>query len=96
MEEWKPIPKSRGQYEASTCGRIRNARTGRILATQVSKTGTMVIGLNGFMSGRNYTVAQLVGMAFYPEARGRVQHRNGNRYDNRPENLIFSEDYYVE
>lgn len=96
MEVWKPIPQSHGSYEASSLGRIRNARTGRILKTQKSASGTMILTLTGYMGGRSYTVAKLVGMAFKPKAKGRVSHKNGNRYDNRPENLIFSEDYYVE
>ena len=90
METWRPIPKSRGQYEASSLGRIRNARTGRMLKITRFKTGDR-LALHGFMAGRSYTVGQLVMMAFHPEKKGYVRHKDGNKYNNRIENLYVEE-----
>ena len=83
-EEWRPILKSKGQYEASSLGRIRNVRTGRILHSYIYRDGNR-IKLSGFMSGRSYTVGALVWSAFHPDDKGRVYRINkqrGDRLDN--------------
>ena len=87
-EIWKPIKKSRGQYEASSFGRIRNKRTGRILVIKEARSRSPMLTLYGFMGGRSYTVGQLVAMAFFPDEKDyRVFHKNKNLNDSRPENL---------
>lgn len=85
-EEWRVIPKSRGQYEASTLGRIRNAHTGRVLRQFQFRNGSYGVTLAGYLN-RSYTVSQLVGAAFYPDREGRACHRNGDVKDNRAENI---------
>ena len=85
-EEWKLIPKSRGQYEASTLGRIRNAHTKRILRQFQFRNGSYGVNLAGYLN-RTYTVSQLMGATFYPDRQGRACHKNGNVRDNRVENI---------
>lgn len=86
MEEWRVVPKSRGQYEVSTLGRVRNANTGRILKQFRFKNGSYGVQLGGYLC-RTYTIGQLMAMAYYPDRQGRACHRNGNVQDNRVENI---------
>lgn len=93
MEEWKTFPPSRGQYEISNLGRVRNARTGRILKGFTYKTGAKGVNLGGHVK-KTYTIAKLVAYCFLTTQSGRVTHIE-NLSDDRPENLIvWTEDYY--
>ncbi len=101
MEEWRPVV---GQcaYEVSSEGRIRRCapghrqgvgrgRVGYILRPSVSRFGYYRIELLQF--GRRYKllVHRLVAEAFLgprPEHL-EVNHKNGNKLDNRPDNLEY-------
>lgn len=85
-EEWRPIPKSKGQYEMSTLGRVRNVQTGRILKQFRFSNGSYGVQLAGYLH-RTYTVGQLVAMTFYPGEEGRACHKNGDIKDNRVTNI---------
>ena len=91
VEEWRKIPKSKGQYEASNTGKIRNAYTGRVLKAKKLSGGNMGVGLQGWMGTRTWTVMQLVGMAFLPNAK-RLKHK-GDITDDRLENIEVLEEY---
>lgn len=97
-EEWRPIPGLHG-YEASSCGRIRSIprvvvdtlgrpqrKPGRVLALVRMKRGYLKFGTNR----RGHLVSRAVLMAFVgPPQSGfhEACHCNGDRADNRPENL---------
>lgn len=91
MEEWRKIPISRGQYEVSNMGRVRNAHTKHLLSIKQNKNGTPIIHLNGYMKGRSYTIGQLVAMTFMPDEKGRVMHKSKDITDNRVTNLYVVE-----
>jgi hypothetical protein len=83
-EVWASIPGE--HYEASSCGRIRNARTGRVLKPMMMRNGYMRVQ----PGARRYRfVHRLVCAAFNgaPEGDLQVDHINKIRDDNRPENL---------
>ena len=86
MEDWKMIPKSKGQYEISTLGRVRNSYTGRILKQFKFRNGSYGVQLGGYLC-RSYTIGQLMAMTYYPGRHGRACHRNGDVKDNRVENI---------
>lgn len=86
MEEWREVPGSRGQYEVSSKGRVRNTKTMRILKQFLFKNGSYGVQLAGYLQ-RTYTIGQLIAMAFYPDEKGRACHRNGNVKDNRVSNI---------
>lgn len=86
MKEWRVIPKSRGQYEVSSTGEVRNAQTGRILKQFQFQNGSYGVTLGGYLN-KTFTVGQLVAMAFYPDEVGRATHRNRDVKDNRVENI---------
>jgi hypothetical protein len=86
MEKWRVVPKSKGQYEISTLGRVRNAYTGRILKQFKFRNGSYGVQLAGYL-GRTYTIGQLMATTFYPDESGRACHINGDVKDNRVENI---------
>lgn len=92
VETWIPIPGLR-DYEASTDGRIRRATSrtntvaGRVLRGSRDKGGYIRVKL----SGRTRAFAhRLVALAFHgPSEKPHVNHINGVKTDNRPENLEY-------
>ena len=97
MEFWKDIPYWEGKYQISSLGRVRSLnfkQTGKI------KVMSGITDIKGYKSiafrpnGRNskqkhYMIHRLVAEAFIPNPENKpfVNHRNGERGDNRKENL---------
>lgn len=89
MEEWRPVMGFEGLYEVSSIGRVRNRR-GYVLKQSVTSWGYWRVGL--FRQGegtREQRVHRLVALAFIPliEGKTHVNHINGDKQDNRFENL---------
>jgi hypothetical protein len=97
-EAWRPVPGFRG-FEASSRGRVRSLRRGvRVLSQHVHNSRGAYLATSAARGKRwrSHLVHQLVALAFHgpppgPTGRGsrdwQVNHRNGDRRDNRPENL---------
>jgi hypothetical protein len=88
VEIWKPVPSSNGRYSASDLGRIRthSDRWGRdrILKSRVGRKGYC-------FAGHDTCVHSAVAEAFLgskPEGK-QINHINGDKTDNRPENLEY-------
>lgn len=92
-EEWKPIAGYEGRYSVSSDGRIRSEKTGKIMATGLTKAsgGYANVKLLDGSGQKTFTVHRLVADAFVindePDKKVEVDHVNGNRMDNRAENL---------
>lgn len=89
-EEWRPIP-GFAPYEASTLGRVRNARSERILRpVNVGPKRCQYLAVRVDGRSRQY-VHRLVAAAFHGEPVGRLIacHMNGTRTDNRPGNIYW-------
>lgn len=86
IEEWKEIPSYIG-YEASTLGRIRNKKTGKVLKPDNSSGYSRVI-----LNKKNGSIHRLVAEAFLPnlENKRTVNHINGIKLDNRLCNLEWA------
>lgn len=86
MPRWKKID-GKPNYSVSDTGGIRNDKTGRILKLSKHSCGYLQV-----MLGRKTTpvyVHRVVAMAFVlnPEHKPQVDHINGDKMDNRAENL---------
>lgn len=104
MEIWRSIPGYEGAYEVSTRGRVRskdrmcpgkNGRsephTGKLIKPQRLKSGYYEVSLCSHGKRTHRTIHSLVAEAFLgPRPSGHdVMHLNGDRSDNRLENLNY-------
>ena len=90
MEEWRKIPGYDDRYSASSEGRIRNDKTGRIMKTHDNQNGQECLILT--VGGVKYScrVSRLVLLAFYGEPEGdefEAAHLDGDYFNNRLDNL---------
>lgn len=96
MEEWK-ICEGFPQYEVSTLGKIRRATNslhrnnkGRLIKPFLSYGYPRVYLQTGQGTGKKAVIHRLMALTFLgppPKDRPVVNHKNGNRQDNRIENL---------
>lgn len=88
-EIWKPVPGIE-KYHASTLGRIKNIRTGRIVRGENSK-GYRRLEIWDSETKTPYRVFmhRMVLITFVPNPHNKPcsNHKNGRRWDNRVENL---------
>lgn len=91
MERWKAIPGTEGYIEVSDQGRVRSwlRGTARILKTQQDKKGYHRLRVTINRVKHSYKLHREVARAFIPNPHNlpQVNHRNGNKSDNRVENL---------
>lgn len=92
LETWRDIP-GFPDYQVNALGEVRSCKLGRwkpIRATPHSKTGYLVVSLR--VGGRylSRSLHRLVAATFLGPAKGRdVNHRNGDKQDNRLCNLEY-------
>ena len=88
-EEWRVIPGSEN-YEVSSLGRVRSIRSGKLLSPWLAGIGYHYIEVG---RARRTTVHRLVCETFHgppPDGQGHVAHFDGNKLNNRPENLRWA------
>lgn len=90
MEQWKVVPGTDGAIEVSNEGRIKsNLRDGRILKATSDQKGYLRLRVTINRQKHSYKVHRLVAQAFVdnPQGRPQVNHKDGNKQNNRAENL---------
>lgn len=89
MEKWKDINQWEGLYEVSTSGKVRNIKTGRILVGDTNSCGYKRVGLYNKSRRQRFFVHRLVAQAFIPNPNNKpqVNHIDGNKENNRVDNL---------
>ena len=89
METWREIPFANGEYLVSDSGRVKTAKTGRVLTPIVDQRGYERVCLFKVHRDRRYKVHRLVAMAFIPntECKEQVNHKDGNKRNNSVDNL---------
>lgn len=87
-EIWLPIARTNGAGLVSNIGRIKRAKTGRILKPFRKVSGYYCIAV-GYPKSQTFSVARAVASAFVPNPDGKpeVNHINGIKADNRAVNL---------
>lgn len=90
--EWKPVVGYEEHYEVSNKGDIRNKHNGRLLVPKLDRYGYLHLGLRYKKPRKWLTVHRAVAEAFIPnpENKATADHINGNKLDNRPENLRWA------
>lgn len=90
-ERWLPIEGFRN-YEVSDLGRVRNTDTNLIRRQQMRKNGYVKISLYKNNIEHTYDVHRLVAKAFIPNPKNlpEVNHKHGNKADNRASELEWS------
>lgn len=91
MEIWKDIKNYENTYEVSSYGRVRRKYSNRILKLEEKRNGYIQACLSQNNHVKYVLVHRLVAIAFIPNddilLKTQVNHKNGNKHDNRIENL---------
>lgn len=96
IETWTAIPEYEGIYEASSLGRVRriahipNARKAPYyLRPLCHPGGYIMVALHKDKKQRHRLIHRLVMAAFHGQSKLEVNHKNGDKKDNRLENLEY-------
>ena len=97
VEEWRDIPGYEGLYQVSNFGRVYGMRTDVYIKMFLDKDGYLKLNLYGKNTAgksvrKTYHVHRLVALAFIPnpDNKPQIDHINGVKTDNRPENLRWA------
>ena len=93
-EIWKDLPEYEGLYQASNKGRIK--RNNHLIKLIIQKTGYLNVSLCKNGISKTCRVHKLIAKIFIPNPNNyqSINHKNGNKQDNRVENLEWCTQSY--
>jgi hypothetical protein len=85
---WLDVPGYEGLYQVSRNGEVRNAK-GRLLKPRPSQKGYLSVWMSRDRQQKSHSLHRIVALAYIPNPHGlpQVNHINGDKTDNRVENL---------
>ena len=87
IEKYRPIDCFPGGYSISNYGRVKNSE-GKLLSTHVTRNGYERLELNHKGVPKKFSIHRLVAISFLGnKSNKQVNHKNGNKLDNRVENI---------
>lgn len=88
IEEWRPAVGYEDRYAVSNFGRVRNHK-GLVMKQSKHRDGYLWIGLASKTNPYNVSIHRLVAKTFIPnpENKPQVNHKDGNKVNNRVDNL---------
>lgn len=89
MEVWKDVAGYEGLYQVSNFGRVKSSYTDMVMKQTPNNTGYLVVNLTKNGKQKVRPVHRLVAASWLPlnAQKTFVNHRNGNKHDNRLDNL---------
>lgn len=91
MTEWKPVEGFEGKYEVSDAGELRSLDREDTIGRKIKGRAIKpCVAGAGYLNYMGFNIHRKVAAAFLGSAAGRtVNHINGNKQDNRVENLEY-------
>ena len=89
IETWKPLP-SNDSYLISMDGSVYSKKAGRCISTPVNSHGYLYVGTKKRGVRKNFLIHRVLMQVYgplQPEGKLHINHKNGNKLDNRLENL---------
>lgn len=92
-EIWKDIPEYEGYYKVSDLGRVKRlpgayVPNGRILKPQ-KRNGYLSVSLSKNKKAKTHNIHRLVAKAFLGDSNLTVNHKDGNKHNNKLTNLEY-------